>query len=603
MTRAVLLVLAGLALGFLLGRWTAGPASPPDLDTRGVLAAPARPPDPPEDARLAGSPSPPVTPAPPAPEPPPEASATHPGEAAPPGAAAWDPLAVGVLEVRIDAPEGTGWRGNLYALPAGSPGVDDVESVPNAWVDEGELGQVHTLPLPWAGTWDVGYVAEGVHVMVEDVAVGAGAKVPVMLTLPPCAPITVRFADPTAAAWARGREVWVGIGEEGGTHSVPGRGERRAEGTWATIRAEQEWVSSPLAAGPSYRIQVAFSSLPDGAGESGISARMPSPHWGLDPERTQAKAGETVLVRLVERATLRLRVALSGPPPPSWAPGESYRVTFTARTDEPASREAPLMGFGPEHPWDLEVDLSADLPHVSPESVEIELPPGVVDLAWVGPACRPGNLDRIALRGGETTERAVVVEPTAPTAEASEASPELVVRVEGEPSAEPEPFLHVWAALPDPGTGDEPLEWIGDPTGRTEVREPGLAMAPRLAGALGRDRAARPALLDPVRKEAVLTFEPAGHLVVVPSRIVDPRLGQRLLRRADGLPAPVGAWWFADSEPDQAGAVFTFPATPGALVGPLPVGTYRFEILLGRMVVGHATGTVVAGRIEVLRVP
>lgn len=315
-----------------------------------------------------------------------------------------------------------------------------------------------------------------------------------------------------------------------------------------------------------------------------------------------------VLVRLVENATLHLRVVLAGPPPPSWKAGVTHDVAIEAWAGDPTvGIEGDGLPHGKRKWWS--VGLSTDMPHVRPEVLETPWPPSIVGVSWSGPACRPGRLTGIELRPGETMTRDVVLEPTDPAPAASEGEelPLLVVRVAGDASASGGPLrLLVWAAEVDPETGDGPVqdELEVDPReGRAEVGKPGLVTAARLAATWGMDRAAQPAVVDGVRREVVLVFEPAGHLMVVPSRFVDPRLGQQRLRRTDRLPLPVQDWDLQEEEPDTPRVVNVAPATPGVLLGPLPAGTYRFDVLLGRTVVGHVTGTVVPGRLGVLRLP
>ena len=116
-------------------------------------------------------------------------------------------------------------------------------------------------------------------------------------------------------------------------------------------------------------------------------------------------------------------------------------------------------------------------------------------------------------------------------------------------------------------------------------------------------RASRPVLVASAAGEVTLKLEEGGFLLPLPTWWSAEELGALRLIRSDLRPMPVSRWYQASPCPDLLYPVATITVEAGLLIGPLPPGTYAFDVLLGTTPIGKITGTVRARRIEVMRLP
>ena len=157
--------------------------------------------------------------------------------------------------------------------------------------------------------------------------------------------------------------------------------------------------------------------------------------------------------------------------------------------------------------------------------------------------------------------------------------------------------IDLTAAIPTPGHDTLRAEFAaifgpqGDGVVATRWRG-----APWVMAIQGADLASRPTA-GPLPDGIDLMLEPAGHLCVVPDRLWDSEaMGELSIRRRDGMPID-----FYTTEA-FARDRWVVVGEGGMLLGPLPAGTYPFEVRIGALRLADAVGLVRAGRVEMLRV-
>lgn len=596
--RTLLLAAACLAAGFFLGTWTTDRLPAERVEAVRSPDAPLRR-DELKAPHLVGREAPvarPFSPSPPPPE------ATAPPDAPGVAPAPTDPRIVARLEVHVPLPPGAfSLGGTVYALPAGSPGVQDCELVPHADLD----AETVVIPLPGAGHWDVGYAGHLGEARVEDVRVTAGTTVPVRLILPRQAPITFFFEDADAAAWARGREpsVLVRSNRAKNAKRFPGLGEGGTLGWTLGLSTAHSIKLPPVPADREYELTLRYKSTVKAGGASNVSRRKGWPNWKLRLERDRVRAGAEVGLVLVEQATLLVVFSLRGRTAHPWPKelGLPVRVHL--------ERGGRSLGG---HTWGrVEIRGATEL---RSNTTFLRADPGSASLVWDGASCLPGRLDGIDLVAGELVriEAAIDLDPEfryVPGGEAPTAR--LRVRIDGERSPHREAELTIYAADPLRGPVAQlqhleiPSVWpdVAKSAEIIDLPDEEWAGVGFLAATDGPDRATRPIPVDGVTGVIDLRLEPAGLLAVVPTWWSSNRLGQLCLRMADGTPMVASVWSDGGTSPEPYGVWAVVAATPGKLIGPLVPGDYEFDVLLGTTCVGRVRGTVRAGRVEILRLP
>ncbi len=488
--------------------------------------------------------------------------------------------------------------GQVYALPAGSRGVNDASLLPHADFDGGTA----LLPLPRAGRWDVGYAGGLGAALVEDVQVAAGDLVPVRITLPAQTSVTVRFETREAADWAQDR--WVNLvlrrPQTGNERWFPGRGERYRWFSGVGVWRDRPTLIPVASTDEEFEVRLRYKDeLKEGEGHA-LSRRCPFPRWKLRPDQKHVRPGGEVRIALVEQGALQVAFALRRGTEHPWPKTTGLHVCVTLERDGEVLDQSRVEVWGGTR--------------LRPPHVALRAAPGPATLVYHGVCCLPGRIDGIELVAGETVrvEAPIDLDPEYryESTTGSEA-PGFRVVFEGIRSAVPYAEFGVYAAGADRGASMEDFDTAfaeenfapSNEEAGFEARGSDWAGVRWVAGFHGPDRAAPAVPVDAHTEEVVLRLAPAGHLIIVPRGWSSGNMGELFLRAADGRPLPVCTWSDRSEPPEPGGIGILIGANPNVLIGPLLPGTYEFDVLRGRTKVGRVQGTIKAGRIEVLRVP
>jgi len=570
----VLLLVAAFALGWLAGRGGGGAGSETAPVGRSEPAVAEAPP-----VHLEGRHEAPEgeahspTPATPSPEETVDGTAEDPGP--PPsieGGVAW-------LDVTVEAyPAWPVQRGYVYALPAGSKGVD--EGAPS--VAARGRGPVR-LPLPAPGAWDVGFVCTAGWIPVERVEVADGAVVPVVLRASGCAPVTLRVhGTPPEGAQASVHMDYGGSPLCG----YPGRGgQRYVECTLPLHEGTNE--TPPLPGRFPYRL-LAGVAVPR---EAVMDAGVPPPP-ALVVERATVRAGETVDVEVRPQSRLLIRVATRQPIPERWTgPRGARRPGLRLRLEVEGA--PPAFGY---------VTLNEQILAAEEPVVGLLAPSGRGRLTWSGgPMVKGGALEDVVLPAGRTVEREVVFDlitsfdPFA-NREPYSLPPPLRLVVDGLLAGDGPPALEC-ALRGCEGEEEQEERCLSVSFGAPPFELPGEWRRVTWALAVqGTERASAP-VRGPFPREVRLELEPAGLLLVAPEFLGSEALGALRVARADGAPLSRGRWEEGETE-------FQFgleaDVGPGTLLGPFPARKIRFHVWLGLVQLPDAEAVVEAGRVTPL---
>ncbi len=502
-------------------------------------------------------------------------------EAAPASAVADGPA--GWIEVRVTREDGTpAEAGTVYALPAGEPGTDAWQEIPQADVVPDGFAR---LAVPSAGTYDVGYVGEA-QALRTDLAVTRGGVARVDFTIPTGRRITFRCDKPPpdggvlhVALAPGGTEPHegprAGADEE---FAYPGRGQRYTGWTHARIGPDGLGRSHPLDPGRVYRISA--------------SVGRDAP-YGVVPQREFARPGEEVLLRIRPQARLSLTFRVEGRPEnANW-----FRLLLE-RSDRPG-RESLT-----DQTWQRLVEQPAPLVRW--------VAPGKGHITWQGGGLLPGSTEDFTLAEGTTVEKEIVIRPVlagegvtiVPDGEPAVPAPRLRVTVEGIPASgvpESASFCLLARLAGPPASADYYDHDPAEPT--LEINEEWQSVKHVLA-VLGARLASDPTPVAPDGQVAV-RLRPAGLLVVVPERPAVPGMGALTVEREDGLPIPT-------APPGDLGEDFTVEdwslgrielaprVGPGTILGPFPEGTIRLRVRQGRVRLATIAASVKAGALRPL---
>ncbi len=155
--------------------------------------------------------------------------------------------------------------------------------------------------------------------------------------------------------------------------------------------------------------------------------------------------------------------------------------------------------------------------------------------------------------------------------------------------------LHMFVSRLEAGTDEEVLESetvsLGPQWNRLEEQSlPFMARKGTHAYAMvGPWLVHRSSLQSPIES---LHFDlaPGGYLVVVPTTVANQSLGQMTLQASDGGLIPASDYLPEDTYPERVEKVVA--VRPGLILGPLPVGSYSFDVSLGGVKVATASGNV-----------
>ena len=503
------------------------------------------------------------------------------------------PLVVS-LQVTVEGADGgPAVEGSVYALGPGEPGRDDGDA----------LGCVEIHPpahavlrVPGPGLYDIGYRGREGATLQPNVAVAADGTTRVALRLPAGLPISFRCEG----GWPpEGAEVLANVDvryDDGdGDTLFPGRGQTsgRAEGT-ATLGPAGEGATRPLPPDRDYDIRTLVRERRRDAAPGTPEAEWKvSSRFSLVADRETARPGETVTLRLRRMAAVEVTIETEGFPDAeaevaAWldlhAAGGRKREVPRARRRSGTSAKP---GEGAADPLRGTCRFSVE--------------PGRAALRWSGRGVRAGALEGIDLRAGEIERVTIVLRPDPDGKDPPDAhvlptpveppTPEVEVPVEvsGLP-ANWEGTASVWGVKVDEASGDVSCTGA-DLDGPGPHTLPGAFRNCRSVVAIAGDALASEPATVPASGSVVVAFKPAGILVVVPEEEVPPDVGDLVLRLPGGRLFPV------DGSPQVSADVET-----GARIGPLPAGSYTFEVRLGGVRLPDATATVRAGRLEVLRV-
>ena len=444
----------------------------------------------------------------------------------------------------------------VYALPAGTPGLDDQDGGPAAPPDE--TGKAR-LVLPSAGRYDLG-VRGSLYATILATDVEVPRAEPLRLPLPRIVSLDFEV-DPTASAPGGQLEVTLTDARAREVRAVPGRGQ-----------APHRKVSVSLDPG-AYASRV---MVPEGIEFRLACDGALGPPCRLDPSSVKAPR----LVRI-----------LAGPRYPILV---RYRTAPANRTFEGHTQIRVELDAGPGSKvpapaattllWAGQPLSAVSLPETRAWVPE---PNGIV--RWSGPGVLPGSAAYrdLAIAGAKDNELLCVVEirdpPQVVSATRSPRQVTVVPSAEGWAGLEVEVHSergHVDAVAWSEGERPEPLdvdpdtEWV-------------LAAGPG-------DQVAGPVRLG--GGGADLRLIRGGHLVAVPERMPPPALGTCSIEREDGAP-------FVFRGPDEVGSGRRATLCPGLVLGPFEPGPVSFRVRLGGADFGIVRGEVRASTYEPLAVP
>jgi hypothetical protein len=513
-----------------------------------------------------------------------------------------DRTAPASLAVTVADAEGTRVHagGMVYALDPGAAGGEDEEDFCRA-----EVSQEGTavLRLPGPGTYDIGYSGSWGTTVVPDVYVPAGDGATLDLRLPGDRPVHVRCEPPWPPPADR-LQVKVRLASEQDPADVafPGRGQVGRAYAEIAPGPDGTGTSRPLPSDRTFAVSASVTELlpflgaRDAAGNLAVISQV-SPRYVLVPDPATVRPGETARLRLRVGAAIvvEFRPAWTVPLPQ----GKQNDLGFTV-----------VLRQGEAAQWRA---FTARNLH-TPPSLRFHYPaqPGPCRIEWSGTGVLAGSLEDVVLKSGEIAERVIPVHqdptgkptplpspPTTPTSPGT-AAPILVP---------PPPVPLTVEGIPEGGTAyviGLRLEPDGDESwhqGEVESGKPSMDLGDPWNGYPTILSLLPPALASDVVPATApgpirVTLRPAGLLLVATEEAYPAEWGRLRLRLPGKRPIPIAGRGGRGIEEIRSEPV----VETGTLVGPLPEGTWVFEVRLGGVRLPEATATVRAGRIEVLRI-
>lgn len=491
-----------------------------------------------------------------------------------------DGLPVEVV-VPLDA-EGQPYAGTVYALEAGSPGVDDMDVVPELLVTG---AQQATLRVPFAGRYDIGFVPleHAWSVLASDVEIALSKPASVTLERPRrLAAIRLAALD---GEWPdEPVTVTVFAGDDGrpGRRRLPGREEQRTFTVkltgWdgAARRFCERPVGEPTVIG-------LRAEQPQGEGGDATSPWVPftpRPFVTIDP---------LLIVSWVRAATLDVHILV-----PDVHKTASVVVLLRGPRDEP--RRATLD----VRPGDRDTRF-AHFEGLVPGTHAVTAFGEGLESTRAEITLEPGGHGRLALTVGE------VEDTTGSAAEEADAPREIPVTLRGVPAgfegavgvfgsdpSRPDDLVGVEVAA-EP-RADSPLEAVVR-LYRADAEGPFRAFAYAMPlETTGESLAAGPLELA-VGAPTDVGLVPAGYVVpLVPFEANTAGSAPLRLVHAERVPLPT-------LTPEGVVVRSAVLAAGHPRIGPLPPGRVRFDVLVGRRRVGTVDVEVVAGEVVRFELP
>jgi hypothetical protein len=282
------------------------------------------------------------------------------------------------------------------------------------------------------------------------------------------------------------------------------------------------------------------------------------------------RAGDLLVVEVRRLTALRVKLVPEGD---GWEEGFDIRVHLTlGRPDGTESASSVVRVSKP-------VDEKA-------ETILWDRP-GFARLAWDGEHVVAGTMDALIDFGGTATADVPLrlrpgvfagMERIPLVFEEESLKPEDRVEVTGHPMIRAEEY-------PLPGFSFELRDASPLPAAWRVHRE--------VVVSVGREWASNP-LPIPRTGPLRVPLVPAGMLMLVPEAEVPEEMGRFRLRRRDGHPIPV---------PDREAEWSFARVRTGQMLGPLPAGTYEFEVFAGRTKIKEVRTEVRPGRTLPLVIP
>jgi hypothetical protein len=519
---------------------------------------------------------------------PPAATTSSPSEVPPDalrnagGAAAW-------IEAGAILPDGTPARGYVYALPAGSPGAEWGRILRVVLEPPGPC----RLGLPDEGEYDVGFrsLRPQASVVLPALRVARGQVLPVAFHVPAGQPVTF-VADPPCdpVLAGRGQDVFLQAElrtEDPGQKSLPGSGEPATVTETVRLCGTGPWRSEPLPVDREFQVRGVYSAT--------LGSTMDL-RERLVLSASTARAGEVIRLTRKPAAGLQLSFTWKSNPAPAWRGKTSV--------------EGRILAAGESVPWDLRTEWDAS--GVQANHPFLLCPPGTARVEWKGSGILPGSLP-VDLRTGDATRLDVPLEAD-PGAVRQVREPVRVVVEAVPPGPDPEGGKSLGFTAVLPGTPGKDPEVIGS---RLEIGEERILDGEwrGVQGVVvnsGRWLVSRP--LDvPAAGDLRVRLEPAGYLLAVPDTLLSDDLGALQVHSRD-------AWMYLHDWTEVYPEVTETPSPTvhvrtamqdwpagdgldlvkanrrqngaGVLLGPLPEGTFTFEVRLGGVRLPDATGRV-----------
>lgn len=488
------------------------------------------------------------------------------------------------LEVLVPVdPAGRPYAGTVYALEAGTGGVDETDVVPEALVTGATSA---TLRVPFRGRYDIGFVPleHAWAAMATDVEIVREDHAPVVLRrADDVVPLALRGVGDAWREEGLGATVFAGDDGRPGRRRLPGRGERRT----FTVKLTG-WRGEPRS----------FCERPAGEGTvvgvraapAGGAFADDAPQWVPVPARAFVMDDPELVVEQVRAATLDVHilvpdvhqtvgaiVLLRGPD------DEPRRATLDVR---PGDRDRRFVHFAGLVPGPHAVTAFGEGVEASRAEITLE----------------PGGHGRLAL---------TLAEPSAPGGDAdadTDAPREIPVTLRGLPAGF-EGAVGVFGSDPSraddlvgvevasSSRSDAPLEAVVR-LYRADADGPFRAYAYAMPLETTGDALAAGPLELAVGKLLEVALVPAGYVVpLVRFEASKPGASAPVrLVHADRVPLPT----LTPEGVVVRGAVL---AAGHPRIGPLPPGRVRFDVLVGRRRVGSVEVDVVAGEVVRFELP
>jgi hypothetical protein len=471
----------------------------------------------------------------------------------------------GWIEVRATYPDGSPLTdGTAYALPARGRGVDDPSDCPTAEIEETGA----RIPIEIPGLYDVGVRYELLAGMRTDVRVRAGTTIRVEIVLPPAAPVVVRV-DGGDLAWKGLQGSVLLRSSEEEAVGFPGRNDLPSLYDSITVREPGQVESEPVPVGRRLAVSTYLQESVEDPEQSRVH-RQPifslrtHPSATLVPDRLVIRAGEELRISPAPVGLLAWRFS-----PDQLLRDRPVRATVHVRDGE---REYDVTR------WTSGREAS-DLLVTSQE----------IHLAWTGPGLVAGE-ERIQVPLGRRVERDIAVR--------SIADAWIPVDLSGTPeNPGTGESLRFFAALEARASSEQVDSYDHDAEeGRPPALPPAWRSAVSLVASLGEGLASDP-VVPPSSGGVGLAFRPAGSVVVLVDRDVDPNAGSLTVSLPDGRPLLSTN---GDGYPSPIGVVAR--VQPGTRIGPLPEGEHVFQVRIGGAPLPDVQVRVRAGRIVPLHI-